>query len=354
MKILLLSADNLYLVPYKDLYISILKKNNIDYDIVYWDKTNSENINKNNYIRYNPKGKTKLKKFVNYIKFRHIIKKKICENKYDYIIGFHQIVNLLIADILLKHFKKKFIYDVRDYSYEYMPFVRWIEYLLVKSSKMNIISSEGFEKFLPKSNYHIVHNLPPVIDEQYKQLKNNEKFERVVISYIGLIRFFDQNYKIINFFANDDRFLLQFFGTGSEKLRDYCVKENILNVSFIGTFPQNMTLEYYNNTDLIMNLYGNDTPLLDYALSNKLYYSASLYKPILVCKGTYMEEISHQFGFGYTLELKSDNEKDALFRYIKNIDRKTLIKNCNRFMEKVSLEHSKVVNELDNVLRNKK
>ena len=96
-----------------------------------------------------------------------------------------------------------------------------------------------------------------------------------------------------------------------------------------------------------MNLYGNHTPLLDYALSNKLYFAALLYKPILVCEDTYMEKVSIENGFGFVLPMKDESEKDYLVSYVQNLDRKKLIKNCDSFMDRISLEKQKTEIELE-------
>ncbi|HFU4214690.1 TPA: capsular biosynthesis protein, partial [Streptococcus suis] len=116
-------------------------------------------------------------------------------------------------------------------------------------------------------------------------------------------------------------------------------ENNIKNVKLLDTFKPEDTLKLYQETDLILNLYGNKTPLLDYALSNKLYYAATLYKPILVCPETFMEKMVKKYNIGYSLSLEKEDEKDALFDYIKKLDRKKFILNCDKFMHKVNFEN---------------
>ncbi|EJG71821.1 capsular polysaccharide biosynthesis protein Cps4G domain protein [Streptococcus pneumoniae 2081074] len=115
----------------------------------------------------------------------------------------------------------------------------------------------------------------------------------------------------------------------------------------VDTFQPKDTMSFYKNTDAVLNLYGNHTPLLDYALSNKLYFAALLYKPILVCEDTYMEKVSIENGFGFVLPMKDESEKDCLALYIQNLDRKQLIKNCDNFMDRISLEKQKTEIELE-------
>ncbi|MFS9000453.1 capsular biosynthesis protein [Streptococcus infantis] len=347
MRVLFILSDNIYLTPYFNFYKELLKKLSIDYDVIYWDKNINEIITKQNYYRISFSGKGKLSKILGYVKFRKAIKKKLKENNYDVILPLHSIVSFILADVLLFFFKNRYIYDIRDYSYEKFFVYRLVQKQLVKNSLMNIISSEGYKIFLPKGEYFTTHNLPNMIDlNEVKQLKNNCTFP-IQLSYIGLIRFQEQNKKVINFFANDSRFQLNFIGTNAEELREFCQEKDIRNVNLVDTFQPKDTLSFYKNTDVILNLYGNHTPLLDYALSNKLYFAALLYKPILVCEDTYMEKVSIENGFGFVLPMKDESEKDYLVSYVQNLDRKKLIKNCDSFMDRISLEKQKTEIELE-------
>lgn len=350
MRVLIISADNIYLTPYIHKYISILNNSCNEYSIIYWDKNNNETIDKENYIRFSTNSNSKISKVIGYLRFKKLIECKIKELNIDFIIPLHQIVCLLISNILIGKFYNNFIYDVRDYSYEKYSLVRKIEKKLVKASTINIISSEGFKKFLPKGEYYINHNLPYLSCDEYKQLKNSNN-GKVVISYIGLIRFMNQNKKIINFFKNDPRFQLNFIGTNAEQLESYCHENNVCNVTLMSTFSPKKTLEFYKNTDLIMNLYGSNTPLLDYAISNKLYYSALLYKPILVCEGTFMEKISIENGFGYVLKMKEEDEKTDLYNFIINLDRKKLVSSCDLFIETVKKDEEILNEKLEEILK---
>lgn len=345
MRVLLILADNLYLTPYINFYISVLDRLSINYNIIYWDKNYNEYKNDNRYIRFSYKGTSKIRKIFGYIEYRKFIINEIKKNKYTILIPLHSIVPFILFDLFILKFKYKYIYDVRDYSYESFFLYRITQKILVNNSMINIISSRGYQEFLPQGEYFVTHNIPYNNYNDYKQYENNDG-NIISISYIGLIRFMEQNKKIIMFFKNDDRFHLNFIGTDAMQLKEFCDKNEIYNVTLIDTFDQNETLNYYKDTDLIMNLYGNNTPLLDYALSNKLYYSACLYKPILVCEGTYMEKVTKEYGFGFTLNMKSVEEKEELIRYVVNIDRKRLIYNSDRFMKAVYKEESELEIEL--------
>lgn len=351
MRALIVLADNVYLTPYLNFYTNLLDNCNFNYDVIYWDKNNNEIVNKSNYIRFMITSNNKVNRLVGYFKYRKYIKKIEKNKKYDLIIPLHSIVTFIIFDMLLKKYKRRYIYDVRDYSYEKFFVFRYIQKKIVKNSMINIISSDGYREFLPTDTYYVIHNCSNDNYKEFKQIKNSTN-ETIEISYIGLIRFIEQNQKILLFFKNDKRFHINFIGTNANQLKKFCIDNNINNVTLIDTFDPKLTLNYYQKTDIIMNLYGNHTPLLDYALSNKLYYAANLYKPILVCSDTYMEKISKSYNIGFTLNMELDSEKDKLYDFMKRLDRNEFIKNCNAFMKKVLQEQELLIKELTNRISN--
>ena len=122
MKVLCISADNIYLTPYLQMYLDYFDQNNISYEVLYWDKNQNEEINNTKYVKFKVKSTTKLSKVIGYLKFRSKIKKTILDGEVDFVICLHTICNLLMFDILIKKFKHKYIFDVRDYSYEKFKF----------------------------------------------------------------------------------------------------------------------------------------------------------------------------------------------------------------------------------------
>lgn len=329
---------NIYLSPYFEKYISII---DCDYDIVYWnrhnmeEKTNAQNQYAFNYFLDEDKGK--ISKLVGYIKFRSFAKKILQRSHYDGVVVLTTSVGILLRSVLRKNYCNKYIVDIRDYTLENNFLYLEFEKKLIDDSAFTVISSRGYLEFLPKNeNYILTHNNSNINEEQLQRFKNrNKNGSPIVISYIGLIRFHDQNKRIIDMFGGDDRFVLRFIGKDAFTLRGYCKERMAENVELIDWFPPERTLDYYYETDIICNLYGNHTPLLDYALSNKLYYAAMLHIPILVCPDTFMSEISIEYGFGYVLSLEKESEKDELYNYFRNINWDNFIQNCERFNKAV-------------------
>ena len=82
-------------------------------------------------------------------------------------------------------------------------------------------------------------------------------------------------------------------------------------------------------------MYGNKNPHLNYALSNKLYFSAQLGIPIVVCPDTYMEEISKKYQLGISVDIEKPTSKDKLVDFYDNMDYKTMISGADLFLENV-------------------
>lgn len=353
-KVCFISLVNLYLCPYISKYTALI---NCNYDIIYWNRHGiEENINANNIYSFNYKmeeNASKLKKLIGYLKFRKYAYEIINVNSYNGIIFLQTSAGILLQDILRKKYGKKYIVDIRDYTMENNPIFFSIEKKLIKDSAYCVISSKAYENFLPPHNYIVVHNDSFIDESIIKNFENKKRNkDRIVISCIGLIRFNEHNKKVILKFKNDKRYILKFIGKGAFELKDFCEKFDIKNVELIDRFPPEKTLEYYYETDIIYNLYGNNSPMLDYALSNKLYYAAKLKMPILVCPGTYMEYVSKKFGFGFSFNLSNPNELDRLFEYYNTINWEKFYHNCDLFIQSVNNENKIFENSIKMFIKN--
>ena len=323
---------------------------NYKFDIIYWDQHDiDEDAGAVNHYRYKYPmvyGKSNLRKMIGYFKFRAFIKKVLKANGYEKLILLPTQTAILIFDVLLKRYSKKFIIDIRDYTAEYKKWFYFIEQLIINNAGIAVITSPAYEKFLPKHDYLISHNFTKIEEETIKIYRGREKSEKIVISCIGSIRFIEQFKKVINCFKNDDRFELRFVGRGSEHLKNFILENNIDNVILIERFENSRTLEFYLETDIIMNLYGNNNPFLDFALSNKLYYSAQLGIPILVCDNTYMEQVTKEYGFGFEFDMNNPHIKTNLYEYYDRINWNNFYESCDLFVKKVEDDEKKFMKRI--------
>jgi hypothetical protein len=354
-KICFISLNNMYLCPYINKYSQLSEG---DYDVIYWDRHDvGEEVGAVNHYRFNlemEEGQSKFKKLLGYLKFKRYTSEVLKKNKYDGLILLQTSVAVLLGKGLLSKYQKNFILDIRDYTFEKNLFFYYNIKEIIKKSCFTVISSKGYEKFLPKYDYTLVHNDIDIDERVKKEIREREKNEKINISCIGLIRFHDQNKKVIEKFKNDDRFTLRFIGKDALALKNYCIENNVKNVLLVDQFKPEDTLDYYRETDIVYNIYGNNSPLLDYALSNKLYYAANLAKPILVSPGTFMEYVSKKFGFGYSVDLEDPNLCDNLYNYYRDLDKQKILDNCDAFINKVNKDNVVFTEKVKQFLNNNK
>lgn len=348
---------NMFSTPYLQRYLNLLHK---PYDLVLWNCRGIEErsqATKQFVLDYEmSSSSSKIKKTVGYIKFKLLAEKVIRRENYDAVLALTGNTAVLLSGTLSRRYDRRYLVDIRDYYKENLKWYYAIEKRTIGHSGIAVISSEGYRSFLPEHDYVIAHNINYLPEATIDSARNSvERFkERLVLSYIGNMRFAEQDKRLLSFFANDERFHINLFGNGYGKLSGYCQEQGINNVKIIDWFPPEETIGYYLKTDIVLNLYGNNSSLLDYALSNKLYYAAQLGKPILVCSGTYMETVSKQYGFGFTLDLNNESSKNALLQYYNTIEWNQFFADCDLFLAKVAKEDTAFESAVSNFINKRR
>lgn len=337
-----ITLGNLYLCPYLEFY---LRQINGPYTVIFWDReqrnetANGQAIYKR--FSFSCTTNNNFRKIMGYIKFRKYIKRTLHKNVFDVIVLLQTQAALLVYDLLLKYYKGKYIIDIRDYSYEKYNFIYNMEATLIKNSLHTIISSNGYRAFLPPHDYLVIHNLRYLPKVQTKHISLREKRQNVLtIAFIGFVNYQKQHQKLILSLKDDSRFELRFIGTRAKELEAFCQDHAVKNVTLIDTFDSSKIVDLYHGVDFVNNLYGNHTPVLDYALSNKLYFAAELRIPILVCPDMYMSDVVEDYGIGLTVDINSYNLGNTLYDYYWKINWEVFDRNCSMFLDKAYVENN--------------
>lgn len=337
--ICIITARNIYDSPCLEKYEAIIDE---PFDIVYWDRHDiverctAKKIYKF-VLKLNPSAST-IAKLTGYYKFRKHVIKVLKSHKYKRLIVFPTHVAWLILGVLKREYKEEYILDIRDYSGENSRFIYSLTKKAIKNAGMVSVTSKAYEVFLPKGyNYVLSHNIQEISKSlvlKYRTRVIDSSFP-IVMSFIGTIRFIEQQKKLILTFKNDDRFVLQFIGRGSEQLADFCETNGIQNVVLKGRFNREDLPAYYLESDLAINVYGHNDSFLDYALSNKLYSAALMGMPIICSKGTYMAQIATEYEIGFVFDEDNPNMVNELYKYMRTLDRQVLFANDDRFISSV-------------------
>lgn len=344
MKICVVLPCNIYTAPYYKRYEQLLISLHENFDFICWNRALIEEETKGNPIYFNvhdqvSSGKvTKIKK---YIQFGNFVRAKLKETKYDKVIflGSYAGIMAQLSGFLKKNYKNKYWLDIRDYTFENIPLYYKAMKLAIDNSYKTAISSPGYQKFLPKQDYVIGHNIDFDNIEKSKIARADYVLGNPIrISFIGLIRYLEENKKLLSILGNDNRFILQYYGMNAEILKEYCQINGISNVDFHGRFLPSETASFYKKTDIINNVYGNDRVALTTALSNKLYFSSGLRIPILVCPNTYMEKVTVERGFGFTIDYNDCRIGDKLYSWFMELQENSNDIAYDEFFESVKKE----------------
>ena len=341
-RICIVTTRNIFDSPCIAKYRELLEE---PFDILYFDRCGiEEDCGANLYHKYTAKLQAnagKVQKLFAYIGFWLYANRILRKYKYEKIIVFPTQAGWLIQHKLCHRYKGKYILDIRDYAGENRRLISFMTNRIVNSAGLCSITSPAYKVFLPKRNYVISHNVQPIDEDLIQQYRTRIRDPKapITLSFIGSVRFIEQQKRLITLFKNDERYHLKFIGRGSEQLADFCDKDAIKNVTLIGRFEPSQLSVFYMETDLAINIYGNNDPYLDYALSNKLYSAAIMGMPILVSPKTYMAEISEKYGFGYSINLADASAPDQLFAFFCNVDRSALFTACDMFMESVKQDN---------------
>lgn len=278
----------------------------------------------------------KILKSIRYFKFKKFAIPIIEKNNYDFIIVWNDVAIFMFADYLSKNWKGKYCLNIRDYLYQNKPFLRQRYKNVIKNSAFTTISSDGYKSFLPSFDYLHVHSLNKEVLSTIVPRKSFKKNNQPIrVSFIGNVRFFDINKKLLDIFKNDKRFVMQFFGTNSNVLEKYSFENGINNTIFHDTFKLSETANYINKTDLVNNLYGYGTIDLDYALSIKLYHGLYNRTPILVFHKTYMAEIIKKYKIGYVVEEINIDLPNKIYEWYINLNFKEFNSNCELLLREI-------------------
>jgi hypothetical protein len=337
------------------LYTDYLKHNNIKYDIIYVDKYNEvEHIEADNIFRYPvfiKKRWGKIRKIFAYFGFRKYGLRILSKEKYDFIVVWKTETALMFSSFLTKNAKKRYSINIRDYFMEKNYLILKRIEKTIENSRFSTISSEGFKSFLPNYNYITVHSFNKTLLEKCTPKKSLKKYgEPLHICFIGYVRFFDIDKKLILALGNDVRYIIEFFGEGSQHLEEFVLQNNIKNVDLRKGFPLEDTPDLLKNVDVINNLYGKDDIALDTAVSTKFYYALYLNTPILVFKGTYMEKISNEYGIGFSVGDDFSTLADDFYSwyYLQDFDK--LAKQCKRGINDIKVTNEVFENNLKGIL----
>lgn len=349
MNVALIIPGSIWYAPYVRLYTKILDERGVQYSIISW---NREGDDSKEGIQYNVLCSTghKSANLFAYIGYVNFIKKKLRENKFDKLIVFGPQMTCLLSFFLLAKYRTNFIIDYRDLSIEQKFGFKQLFSMMLRFSKLNIISSPGFKSCLPKGDYIISHNFDlnsaiQAIDEDTQKVRLD--IDEINVLTIGAIRDLSSNLEVVKSLGNKDKFALQFIGKGdaAADIAEYCKINNIRNVSFRGFYKKNEEASFIKESTFL-NIFYPRIITHDTALSNRFYNSLIYKRPMIVTKNTTQGDYVEQYQVGVAAE-NCDTLCCDLKQFLDN-DFEEYSKRCNDLLKVFIREQKEFENAVIN------
>ena len=354
MKVLIVDTVSYDRAPYLQYYINACKEKKVPFDLFLWNRDSNGGLkHENNIFTMNcecPFGGSKLKKIFPMLQYRKGLLQTIKQNQYSHLVLINTLAPVMISNYVLNHYKGRYILDIRDYTYEKIPYYKKIENQLIKNTNFTTISSKGFLAFVDDNPKIIVnHNISNIDQAVEKPTLGLEK--SVKIGFVGSVRYPNENIKLIEALKGKN-FLLKYVGpeVAGCDLQGYCRKHNIKNVLFQGKFKNQDKAVIYKGIDIINSLYGDFSLEVTTAIPNRYYDSLLFKKPIIASKGTYLGELVEKNGMGLAINLNEPTIYTKLNTYIENFDSDKFVSICNKILSDVLREQRKFQNSINEFL----
>lgn len=317
MRVGIIAANSIRYSPYIFFYTDILSKNNIECELIYPDRNGLKESFDG--VSHALPWNRRLPTLLSYALYSNAVIKVVKRCKYDALIVLTSVNAAYLSLWLKRNYAKRYIVDIRDYSHENILPYYYLESIAVRNSLMNVISSAKFTEFLPAADYSVCHNINQDDAERadYSFCKANDVIK---IGYVGALSYIDQCNRLMKLVAADERFSLDYYGSSVSEpvLKEYAQQLCCDRIHFHGAYSGSEKASIIQKVDILFNAYGNGIPLLDYALSNKLYDSLIHRKMILTCPDTYMNEMGGPLAF--PIELSTAKTLDDLYDWYMRID----------------------------------
>ena len=345
----LIFLGDLRYCPYLTRYTERLKAAGAEFEVLFWNRGGFQLELEPNY-KYcpltSPDTLPKAKKLVDFYGFRRWVKKQLKLSRPEGVVFLSTLSAMVLNDVA-KEYKGRYIYDIRDYSYEHVGFYKKLETRMIEESYFTAISSKGFRTFLPEHDYVIAHNFNRNdLSEDYTFVRREEPLQ---IVWNGMVRFFDYQQYYLDLFKNDPRFELVYHGSGSalETYQKYCQDHDIQNVRFTGGYDNRDKAKLVRPGAFLNNCYGGrEGKGLLYAISNRYYDSMIYHIPQLVETGGFKAGEVERNGIGLAVE-PEPGLPDRLYDYYNGLDPEQFNAACDKALQEVLAEDDNYVAKID-------
>jgi len=297
---------------------------------------------------------TGVKQLLAYIKFILQCKNYLKNQGYNYLHS-HDLDGVIVG-YLIKNKKSKLIFDMHEF-YEVQGKKQHVRYLIrlivnffqnkshsiiyVNENQLSVMTKKN------KSKATFIPNYPAKSDYEYKK----QRSDLLRISYIGAVRQYEQLLNLLEACKNLNKVKVCIHGGGIAYKKLIEKKSFYRNAEITGVFHYNNISKLYSEADILYALYPMNTLQNRIAFPVKFFEALITKTPIIVSKGSILEDFVLKSDIGFVVDGNSQKEIKKLIEYINNNRNVLCLKRKN--IEKIQYKYTweKVVGELDKIYK---
>ncbi len=348
MKIAILGFTKIKYMPYMHFYLDQIDRQENDVHLIYWKRDDNPDVAlpdgvKGHTFDYPMSDALPLrKKIPGILKYGRFAKKIIKDLRPDFLIILHSTTGISIYRTLTAKYKKKYIFDYRDATYEEISFYGKLVQKIAQNSILCFTSSDGFRKYLPNDPRPLSsHNITNVsFRKDIADLLPRKKHTPIRIAFWGLIRNKKSNEAIIQKLGGDERFELHYYGRAQGGMLTLMKEstQKYKNVFFHGEYFPKDRLEMAKNTDMIHNIFDLDDKTMPIAMSNKYYDGPLFGLPQLCAKGSLMGSLCTKYGIGLECSPFDEDFAEAIYNYYCGLNSAVFLEKSDKELDRVLAE----------------
>ena len=350
--------------PYLAKYEKLLQENGKEYEVLFWNRTPQPGtpkvIEQDNMVTINiPCTGSFYKRVLTFFKWRTAAQKVIRQRKYSALIVLSTVPAVLLGGLLLRKYREKYLFDIRDYTFEGHKPLRKLVMGLVNGSALTAISSKGYMRWLePCHKIMVNHNITVEQAAGYTapQLRTKQPLH---FAFVGNVRLDTQTEALMLQLKDRSDFWQDFYGRvlPTCNIEQFVKDRQIENLRLHGPFDVAQKPVFFKDIDLLNAVYANaekeeDIPLGDSTpIPNRLYDCLVFYRPLVASKGTYLAELIDQYGLGCTVNGFSADAPGIIRAYADSFDPEAFMKNCDTLRQQVWEEEKQYIAAVSSILR---
>lgn len=330
----IIGFESLHVMQYLDKYTMILDEHDIDYEVVYWNRKGNKNPD-SHYIPYEKPIDAYVpfqEKMIYFIGYAYFLYKTIISKKYERLIILTSQTAVVLSPLLLTKYRRKYLYDYRDITFEKNKLYRSLIQKLFQNSSGVPISSLGFLEAIGHGDkFYFAHNTQNL----GKEIITKKPSTVIRIVYWGMVRQVTFNKKICDLFGNDKRFTLIYHGEGFyREIAAYCLEKGYSNIRFTGGYDRHNLQQFISETDILLNAYENDRQQ-KLALTVKLYDGMRYQRIQLVTADSYMAKFLEDYSIAYPLNLDNPQAKEEIIKWYGSFTQEQVGEEYQRLRNKI-------------------